>query len=118
MELKPQPGMAETSVLERIEGRFGYATDQQHLPGLLHGAILRSRHAHARLLRVDTSRARLMSGVRAVVTAADVPGLNRLGIVVRDQPVLCEDRVRYEGDAIAAVAADCLLYTSPSPRDA
>ena len=106
MELKPQPGMAETSVLERIEGRFGYATDQQHLPGLLHGAILRSRHAHARLLRVDTSRARLMSGVRAVVTAADVPGLNRLGIVVRDQPVLCEDRVRYEGDAIAAVAAD------------
>ncbi|MEP6134183.1 molybdopterin cofactor-binding domain-containing protein, partial [Marinobacter sp.] len=106
MELKPQPGMAETSVLERIEGRVGYATDQQHLPGLLHGAILRSRHAHARLLRVDTSRARLMSGVRAVVTAADVPGLNRLGIVVRDQPVLCEDRVRYEGDAISAVAAD------------
>ncbi|WP_323750241.1 xanthine dehydrogenase family protein molybdopterin-binding subunit [Marinobacter sp.] len=108
MELKAQPAMAGTSVLQRIEGRFGYATDQQHLPGLLHGVILRSRHAHARLLRVDTTRARSMPGVRAVVTAADVPGLNRFGIVVRDQPVLCEDRVRYEGDAIAAVAADTL----------
>ncbi|WP_288367675.1 molybdopterin cofactor-binding domain-containing protein [uncultured Marinobacter sp.] len=108
MELKAQPGMAGTGVLQRIGGRLGYATDQQHIPGLLHGAILRSRYAHARLLRVDTTRARSMPGVRAVVTAEDVPGLNRFGIVVRDQPVLCEDRVRYEGDAIAAAAADSL----------
>ena len=88
MELKAQPGMAGTGVLQRIGGRLGYATDQQHIPGLLHGAILRSRYAHARLLRVDTTRARSMPGVRAVVTAEDVPGLNRFGIVVRDRPTL------------------------------
>lgn len=47
-----------------------------------------------------------MEGVQAVVTHKDVPGLNRFGIVIPDQPVLCEDRVRYVGDAIAAVAAE------------
>lgn len=91
---------------QRIEGRLSYPTDLLDTPGLLHGAILRSEHAHARVLRVDAGRARSMPGVHAVVTAADVPGLNRFGIVVRDQPVFCEDRVRYGGDALAAVAAD------------
>ena len=93
-------------LVRRIEGRLAYSTDQLDLPGLLHGAILRSTHAHARITRVNTSRALRMPGVHAVVTAADVPGLNRFGILVRDQPVLCDDRVRYEGDAVAAVAAD------------
>jgi len=98
-----QPPGAE--LVRRIEGRLAYATDQA-IPGLLHGVILRSAHAHARLVRVDIARARNMPGVHSVVTAEDVPGLNRFGIVVRDQPVLCEERVRYEGDAIAAVAAN------------
>lgn len=90
----------------RIEGRLAYATDHQAMPGLLHGAILRSAHSHARVIRVNVARAWGMPGVHAVVTAEDVPGQNRFGIVVRDQPVLCDERVRYEGDAIAAVAAD------------
>lgn len=90
----------------RIDGRLAYTTDQRHLPGLLHGAILRSAHAHARITGVDISRAREMPGVHAVVSAADVPGPNRFGIVIRDQPVFCDERVRYLGDSIAAVAAD------------
>lgn len=97
---------ADANLRQRIEGRLRYATDQLDLPGLLHGAVLRSTRAHARIIRLDCSRARGMPGVHAVVTAEDVPGLNRFGIVVRDQPVLCDDRVRCEGDAIAAVAAD------------
>lgn len=99
-------GSLTTELYRRIEGRLAYPTDLLDIPGLLQGAILRSEHAHARLLRVDTTRARRMPGVHAVVTADDVPGVNRFGIVVRDQPVFCVDRVRYEGDAIAAVAAD------------
>lgn len=98
-----QPGGA---LYQRIDGQLDYPTNLLDLPGLLHGAILRSEQAHARLLAVDTRVARTMPGVHAVVTAEDIPGLNRFGIVVRDQPVFCEDRVRYEGDAIAAVAAD------------
>lgn len=98
---KPSPELAR-----RIEARLDYPTDLLETPGLLHGAVLRSAHAQANLRHVDISRALDMPGVHAVVTADDVPGLNRFGIVVRDQPVFCEDRVRYEGDAIAAVAAE------------
>lgn len=100
-EVAPAP-----ELYRRIGGQRAYPTDLLDIPGLLQGAILRSAHAHARLRRVDVSRARTMPGVHAVVTADDVPGLNRFGIVVRDQPVFCKERVRYQGDAIAAVAAD------------
>jgi len=91
---------------QRIEGRLAYATDQRHISGLLYGAILRSSFAHALITRVDVSRALEMPGVHSVIKAEDVPGLNRFGIVIRDQPVFCDERVRYEGDSIAAVAAD------------
>ncbi|KAA1174480.1 molybdopterin-dependent oxidoreductase [Marinobacter salinexigens] len=105
MATEPEHGPAK-DLYRRIDGQLDYPTDLLDTPGLLHGAILRSAHAHARLIRVDVSRALTMPGVHAVVTAEDVPGLNRFGIVVRDQPVFCEERVRFEGDAIAAVAAD------------
>jgi len=97
---------SKMDLTQRIEGRLAYATDQRHLPGLLYGAILRSACAHALITRVDISQALGMPGVHAVIKADDVPGLNRFGIVIRDQPVFCDERVRYEGDAIAAVAAD------------
>ena len=121
MATEPEHGSAK-DLYRRIDGQLGYPTDLLDTPGLLHGAILRSAHAHARLIRVDVSRALIMPGVHAVVTAEDVPGLNRFGIVVRDQPVFCEERVRFEGDAVAAVAADSraearlTLNTSRCPR--
>jgi CO/xanthine dehydrogenase Mo-binding subunit len=90
----------------RVAGRTAYATDVPPLDGLLHGAVLRCGVAHARVVSLDVRGARAMPGVRAVVTAEDVPGTNGFGIVLRDQPVLCRDRVRFEGDAVAAVAAD------------
>ena len=68
--------------------------------------MLRAAHPHARVLRVDTARARQAPGVVAVLTAADVPGRNRFGIIRKDQPVFAEDKVRYLGDAIAAVYAE------------
>lgn len=89
----------------RVAGQILFSTDTPDIPGLLHGAVLRSGMAHARLVSVDVRRARSMPGVRAVITAEDIPGNNGFGIVFRDQPVLCRDRVRYEGDAVAAVAA-------------
>ncbi|MBI4581856.1 MAG: xanthine dehydrogenase family protein molybdopterin-binding subunit, partial [Planctomycetes bacterium] len=89
---------------EKVTGAATYAADVQ-LPGLLWGRILRSSEPHARLARVDASRARQLPGVRAVITGADLGGL-RTGVVLQDMPVLCDDRVRFVGDAIAAVAAD------------
>jgi CO/xanthine dehydrogenase Mo-binding subunit len=79
-------------------------------PGCLVGRLVRSRRPHARLVRVDTAPAARVPGVRAVVSGADVRADGRLspffGAVVRDQPLLALDRVRYVGEPLAAVAAD------------
>ncbi|MGQ8871970.1 xanthine dehydrogenase subunit D [Paenibacillus sp. TSA_86.1] len=89
----------------KVTGQLQYLTDMT-LPDMIYGKVLRSAYPHARLLSVDTLEAEEMEGVYAVLTAKDVPGLNRFGIATPDQPVFCEDVVRYVGDAIAAVAAD------------
>ncbi|MGG1554387.1 xanthine dehydrogenase subunit D [Paenibacillus ferrarius] len=90
---------------EKVTGELRYLTDLT-APGMLHGKVLRSAYAHAWILSIDTSKAKQVPGVRAVITADDVPGLNLFGIAFPHQPVLCKERVRYVGDAVAAVAAD------------
>ncbi len=89
----------------KIAGRLEYLTDRRE-PGMLVARILRAGVPHARILSIDTSRAEALPGVAAVVTHSDVAGSNAFGIVVQDQPALCFDKVRYAGDAVAAVAAD------------
>jgi xanthine dehydrogenase D subunit len=89
----------------KVTGDMPYMTDLSY-PGMLVAKVLRSEHPHAWILSIHTDRALKLPGVRAVITYRDVPGMNRFGIIMPDQPVLCEDRVRYLGDAIAAVAAD------------
>lgn len=89
----------------KVTGRLPYLTDLSH-PDMLYGRVLRSEYPHARIVALDTEAALRLEGVRAVLTWQDVPGLNRFGIATPDQPVFCEDLVRYTGDAIAAVAAD------------
>jgi CO/xanthine dehydrogenase Mo-binding subunit/aerobic-type carbon monoxide dehydrogenase small subunit (CoxS/CutS family) len=80
--------------------------DDYVFPGLLYGATKRAAHPHARILSIDITRATALAGVRAVLTHEDVPGRNRHGLVFHDWPVLCDDKVRYLGDAVAIVAAD------------
>ena len=90
----------------KVSGIAQYTADLE-LPGLLHAKVLRSPHPHARLLKVDVSRAAALPGVVAVVTRDDLEGLNpHYGAVVEDQPVLAMDRVRCVGDLVAAVAAE------------
>ncbi|MEI7703102.1 MAG: selenium-dependent xanthine dehydrogenase [Deltaproteobacteria bacterium] len=76
--------------------------------GMLHGAVTLSAHARARVVRIDTARARALPGVVAVVTARDVPGDRWVGLVYRDWPVLVAEgeEVRAVGDVVAAVAAE------------
>ncbi|MBI4200267.1 MAG: xanthine dehydrogenase family protein molybdopterin-binding subunit [Chloroflexi bacterium] len=71
---------------------------------MLWGKTLRSPLPHARILRVDTSRARRLAGVHAVLTGADIPDV-RVGRRMRDMPVLTRDKVRFLGEKVAAVAA-------------
>jgi 4-hydroxybenzoyl-CoA reductase subunit alpha len=80
-------------------------TDDIVLPGLLHGKILRSPHPHARILSIDTTLADAMPGVHAVLTGKEMPVAYGIIPWTRDEYPLCVDRVRYIGDAVAAVAA-------------
>ncbi|MBI4956660.1 MAG: xanthine dehydrogenase family protein molybdopterin-binding subunit [Myxococcales bacterium] len=87
---------------DKVSGRTYYIHDLER-PGMLHGKIKWSAHAHARVKHVDTSRARALPGVRAVVTAYDTPEI-RIGFL-RDNFALKRDKVRQFRDEVAAVAA-------------
>jgi xanthine dehydrogenase molybdenum-binding subunit len=89
----------------KITGKARY-TDDYRFPGTLHALTKRAGLAHARICSIETSAARALSGVHAVLTHEDVPGSNRHGLVINDWPVLCGDKIRYAGDAVAIVAAD------------
>jgi CO/xanthine dehydrogenase Mo-binding subunit len=98
--------------VDRVTGRIAY-TINYDVPGLLHARVLRSSLPHARLVRVDVSRARQVPGVAAVLTGEDVQRRANaiaptFGPVFRDQPILAIDKVRFIGDPIAAVIADDL----------
>jgi CO/xanthine dehydrogenase Mo-binding subunit len=91
-----------------LTGRATY-TDDVRLAGMAHAAVLRSPHAHARIVRIDTSRARAVPGVFAIVTGEDAKELSNPVPAFCAEPVveyaLAVDKVRYAGEAVAAVAA-------------
>ena len=90
---------------DKVTGRAEYAEDL-NLPGQLYGAILQSPHAHARIKRIDASRARRLGGVKSVITAKEV-GLTKYGVSPAryDETLFAHEKVRYVGDEVAAVAA-------------
>jgi CO/xanthine dehydrogenase Mo-binding subunit len=92
--------------LAKVTGAVNYAPDLV-LPRMLYAKALRSPYPHAKLLRVQSSRAEKYPGVVAVVTRDDLTGLNPyFGPVVDDQPVVATDRVRHVGEVVALVAAE------------
>jgi CO/xanthine dehydrogenase Mo-binding subunit len=91
--------------LEKVTGRARYVTDLV-IPGMAHAKVLRSPYAHARVLKVDLTRARALPGVQAALCGADLTWCEPYyGPAYRDRPVLAIDVVRYEGEPVAAVAA-------------
>ncbi|GBC76772.1 4-hydroxybenzoyl-CoA reductase subunit alpha [bacterium HR08] len=98
---KPWP---KVDALPKCTGETRYA-DDLHFPRMLYAKILRSPHAHARIRRIDVSRAQAVPGVHVVLTGRDLP--TRFGIlpVSQDEEALCVEKVRFVGDPVAAVAA-------------
>jgi CO/xanthine dehydrogenase Mo-binding subunit len=86
----------------KVTGEAIYSVDVV-LPRMLHGAVRRSPHPHARIVSIDVSGAAAAPGVQTIVTGDDFPLL--FGGVIRDQPILAVDRVRYVGEPVVAVAA-------------
>lgn len=107
-----------------LTGRGKYVADFG-LPGMLHAAVLRSAHAHARLLRIDASSALALPGVVAVITAQDLGSVGRIpvrlgprpALVACLQPPLATDKVRYAGEPVAVVIAES-RYLAEDAMDA
>ncbi len=91
--------------IQKVTGSMKFVDDIK-MHGMLHAAVKRSPHPHANIINVDISKAEKLEGVKAIVTGKDVP--NRVGLYLEDKNFIAVDKVRYRGDAVAAVAAETL----------
>ena len=91
--------------LDKVRGATRYAADLTR-PGMLWGKVLRSPLPHARIVAIDTSAARDLPGVHALLTGGDIPAEVRVGRNTRDMPVLARGKVRFIGEKVVAVAAE------------
>ena len=89
---------------EKVSGQTCYSGDLM-LPGMLWGKVLRSPLPHARIVHIDTSGASQLPGVHAVLTGRDLAGM-LVGRTLRDTPLLAQEKVRFVGEKVAAVAAE------------
>ena len=92
--------------VDKVTGKAIYAADVR-VANRLYGAMVRSPHAHARIISIDTSKAEAIDGVKSVVTAADLPNVED-GLLWSSWKILARNKVLYDGHAIAAVAATSL----------
>lgn len=93
----------QVTAREKVLGLAQYVGDIK-LPGMLHGKVLRSPYPHARIVHVDTSRARALPGVKVVVTGEDTPA-RKWGLMQKEHRILAVGKVRFAGEEVAAVAA-------------
>ncbi len=91
--------------LEKVTGAAQYVDDIEFGPNLLHVEVVESPHAHALIKRIDTSAAEALPGVVAVATGKDFP--YKFGLYMKDRYIFAQDRVRFIGEQVAAVAARC-----------
>ncbi len=96
----------KVDALGKVLGRAVYSEDI-HYKDMLYGRVLRAGVPHALIKSIDISKAKSMRGVECVLTSKDIPGLNKYGIAFEDQYALAEDKVRYIGEPVALVAAEC-----------
>ncbi len=94
------------SAIKHVTGESVYVNDLDGGRRELAGHVVYSPHGHARILSMDISGARALDGVKAVITASDIPGVNQMGPVVHDELCLAEDIVDFAGQAVVLIAAE------------
>jgi xanthine dehydrogenase large subunit len=99
---------AHESAARHVSGSAVYIDDMKQPEGLLHGWVITSNRAHAKLIAIDLTAVAAAPGVVCVATAADIPGRNDAGPILPGEPLLAENTVTYHGEAIALVAAHSL----------
>jgi len=95
----------KVDALEKVLGEAKYGADLLTQKPSLYLKVVRSPKPHAKIVRIETDEALKVPGVERVFTAKDIPGRNLFGTIIKDQPVLVSDRVRYVGDPVALIAA-------------
>ena len=108
---RPSPigsAIPHDSAAKHVSGEALYIDDLPEPPGLLHAYIRLSEHARARITRLDASAAACMPGVAAVLTAADIPGVNDVGPAFPGDPIFARELIEYCGQSLLAVAADSI----------
>ena len=88
--------------INKVTGSAKYVHDMK-FPGMLYARMLTTSHAHAGIISIDTSKAEKLSGVKAVLTGHELP--YKIGLYLVDKDILAKGKVRYQGEAVAAVAA-------------
>ncbi len=96
-------GVPRIDAFEKVTGAAQYTADLR-LPGMLYTKLLKSPHAHARILKIDTSEAEKLPGVRAILTGKEAP--YKFGIYMQDKEVLAQEKVHHVGEPVVAVATD------------
>ncbi len=98
--------MKNTDSIWHVTGRSVYVDDIPEVRGTLYGAIFSSPVAHGRIRKLQTFAAKKLKGVKAVLTARDIPGENQIGEVIKDEPLFADKWVHYCGQPIALVVAE------------
>lgn len=97
--------VVKKDTMEKVLGTARFSADLE-MPHMLYGGVLRSTITSGYVKSLDASAALAMDGVACVLTHKDIPGKNRIGIIIKDEPILVDDKIRRYGDAIAVVAAE------------
>ena len=100
---------------EKVRGEAAYV-DDMYLPGMLYGAIATSPYPHARILSYNLDQARVVAGVKATLTGDDYDLKRRSGAFIKDEMLLAKHKVRFVGEAVAAVAATSLKAAREAAR--
>ncbi|RLG72153.1 MAG: aldehyde oxidase, partial [Thermoprotei archaeon] len=99
--------MQRWDAIEKILGKARFTADYANLyRNLAYVYSVRTKYAHARIRKIDVSEAEKVPGVLRVITHKDIPGVNDVGYVIPDQPLLAYNKVRYIGDIVALIVAD------------
>jgi CO/xanthine dehydrogenase Mo-binding subunit len=91
-------------VYEKVTGKAKYGADMK-FPDMLYAEVLHTEYPYAKIISIDTSKAEKMPGVKAVITAKDIPN-NEFGVIIENQQVLAKEKALYIGDGVAIVAAE------------
>ncbi|MEI6695719.1 MAG: xanthine dehydrogenase molybdopterin binding subunit [Bacteroidota bacterium] len=94
------------SAIKHVSGKSIYINDMQAISDMLHGKVVYSPYAHARILSFKLDKARQLNGVYAVLSYKDIPGINQMGPVIHDEPCLAIDSVNFIGQAVFLIAAE------------